>query len=231
MAKAKQPASRQPAAGPSTADPAKTGSSKTSSSKASPPKASPPKASPPKAVPSQAVTTATPAAAPDPAPPPWPVRNAARLMYAGAVLSGLDLIVTLTTLGKSRSLLRAAQPHISPATLNADMDSLLAGSIGIWLVTIALWVVMAKTNEAGRGWARIAATFLCVASTLSFLAFVGEPTSVLSKVILIPLWLVGVGSVVLLWQPKSTAYIRAETALARDRLAGDRLARARARPS
>jgi hypothetical protein len=156
-------------------------------------------------------------AAPALAPPPASVRIAVKLMYAGAVLSALDLIVTLATIGKSRSLLRAARPHISQATFHADIDSLVAGSVVVWLITIALWVVMAQVNLAGRGWARIASTFLCVASTLSFLAYLGQPTLAFGKVILIPLWLAGAGAVVLLWRLESTAYIRAETALARAR--------------
>lgn len=240
-------------AGSSKASPAKVSQSKNSPAKASAAKASPARASvaeasaptagsaqasPAQASPARAATAAARRwilqwrhRPPDPAPPPWPVGTAAKLMYAGAVLSALDLVVTLATLGTSRSLLRAAQPHVTVATLNADMDSLLAGSVGIWLVSIAVWVVMGKTNAAGRGWARIIGTLLCVASTVSFLAFLGEPTSVLTKIILIPLWLAGFGAVVLLWLPKSTAYIRAETALARERLAGDRLARDSARSS
>jgi hypothetical protein len=156
-------------------------------------------------------------AAPAPVPPPWPVRRAVQLMYAGAVLSALSLIVTVATLGQAKRLLHASNPALRPAALSADARSLAISSIFVWLITIGVWVVMARTNEAGRGWARIAGTVLCAASTLSFLAYLSEPATAGGKLLLIPLWLAGAGAVVLLWLPASTAYIRAETALARAR--------------
>ena len=151
------------------------------------------------------------------APLPGSVRLAVRLMYAGAVLSGIDLIITVATAGKTKSLLHAARPGLSPSALTASAHSFIAGSIITWLITIALWFVMARTNQAGRGWARVASTVLCVASTLSFIGYITQPSSLISKLVLVPMWLVGVGAIILLWRPETTAYIQAETAYLRSR--------------
>jgi hypothetical protein len=130
-------------------------------------------------------------------------------MYAGAVLSAVDLIVTLATAGQLRHLIRAAKPGLSAARLDGAVHAQIISSIAIWLITIAFWVVMARTNQAGRGWARTVATVLCAVSTLSFVEALLQPASLLSKLVFAPLWLAGVAATVLLWRPDTSAYIRA----------------------
>ena len=99
---------------------------------------------------------------------PRTVRNAVRLMYAGAAFSAIDLIVSLVTAGQISTAVQNANPHWSHARVTANAHAELTASVLIWLVTIGFWVVMARTNQAGRGWARIVATVLSVISTLSF---------------------------------------------------------------
>jgi hypothetical protein len=168
---------------------------------------------PPANAKARAVNAKAPAAplvttAPPMLPPPGTVRTAVRLMYAGAVLSAVDLIITLATVGKARSLLRAAHPGWSAARLTTTVHSEVAYFVVTWLLTIGLWIVMAKTNQAGRGWARIVATILFVVSTLNFAVSVSQPTSAIYKVVLIPMWLVGAAAAVLLWRPATSEYIR-----------------------
>jgi hypothetical protein len=145
------------------------------------------------------------------------VSLAVKFMYAGAALSAIDLIITLATAGKTKSILHAARPTLSPSALTANAHAFIAGSIITWLITIALWIVMARTNQAGRGWARVVSTVLCVGSTLSFVGYISEPSSLISKLVLVPMWLVGVGAIVSLWRPETTAYVQAETAYLRSR--------------
>jgi hypothetical protein len=137
------------------------------------------------------------------------VRYAVWLMYAGAALSGLALIITLLTTGQARSLLHAAEPNLSSAQLSSAVHAGIISSVAIWAVTIALWLIMAKVNQAGRGWARIAASVLCVASTLSLAGYITQGYPVVLKVAVVPLWLAGLAATVLLWRPATTSYIRA----------------------
>jgi len=139
---------------------------------------------------------------------PGSVRTAVKLMYAGAVLAALDLIITLTTVGKARNLLRTAHPGWSSARLSTTVHGEVAYFVVTWAITIGLWVVMARTNQAGRGWARIVATILFVISTLNFAISLSEPTSLVYKLVLVPMWLVGAAAAVLLWRPATTEYIR-----------------------
>jgi hypothetical protein len=156
------------------------------------------------------VPPAAPAAqAAAPAEPPRTVRTAVTLMYAGAALSVIALIITLSTIGEQRRLVRAAQPHLSQSALDAAVRGGITTSVLIWVITIAFWIVMARTNLAGRGWARAFSSVLCALSTLSFAEDLFRPSSLLSKLVFAPLWLVGVAAIVALWRPESSAYIDA----------------------
>jgi hypothetical protein len=140
--------------------------------------------------------------------PPDTVRYAVWLMYGGAAISALALIATVVTTGQARSLLHAAQPQLSAAQVTSAVHSGIISSVAVWIVTITLWLVMARTNLAGRGWARIVGTVLCVASTLSFVGYITQAYPPALKVIAVPLWLAGVAATVLLWRPATTGYIR-----------------------
>lgn len=167
-------------------------------------------ARPSQAAPAQAGSAPSGGQVPPAAEPPRTVRVAAQLMYAGAVLSVADLVSALTTIGQARSALHKDHPGWSAVHLTSTVHSEIAYLILTWLITVALWLIMARTNLAGRGWARITATVLCLISTLSFADFITQPSSLVSKIILIPLWLAGVGAIVALWRPETTAYIREE---------------------
>ena len=203
MAKPKQSAQRPPAprAGQAKATPAR------AKGGPAPAKGTP---VPAKAVrPQSSLPKAQPLLAPEPEPMPSTVRNAVRLMYAGAVFSAIDLIVSLVTAGQISTAIQNANPHWSHARVTANAHAELTASVVIWLVTIGLWVIMARTNQAGRNWARIVATALSVLSTLSFAEAVIQPAALVSKLVYLPLWAVGVAAVILLWRPATTDYIRA----------------------
>lgn len=177
---------------------------------------------PPKAKPVTAGTRSTPpkakpvgAASPAPAArrvyerTPSTVAIAVKLMYAGAILSAVDLIITLATAGQLRGLLHTAHPHWTSDRVSTYVHAQVTSSVFIWVITIGLWILMARTNQAGRNWARVVATVLCAFSTLSFAEAILQPASLVSKLVYAPLWLVGVGAVVFLWRSETTAYIRA----------------------
>lgn len=142
-------------------------------------------------------------------PLPTSLRYAVWLMYAGAVLSAIDLIVSLATAGSLYTVLEKANPHTSHVQVANAAHAEITASVLLWVVTIIFWIVMARTNQAGRSWARIIAAILCALATLSFFEAVREPAALISKLIYLPLWLVGVVTLVLLWRKDTTAYIKA----------------------
>ena len=143
---------------------------------------------------------------------PRSVRISVWLMYAGAALAALDLIATLATSGSARGELHRANPHWTAAQLTTGVHSFILSIVVSWAITIGVWLIMARTNQAGRAWARNVATVLSVLSTLSFILYLHEPGSLIGKLLLVPMWLVGVAAATLLWRRESTAYIRAGVA-------------------
>src|SRR5580704_3285225 len=102
---------------------------------------------------------------------PRQLKVAVWLMYAGAVISAVDLIATLATSGSAKAEFRAAHPAWTAARVSQTAEQAIFATTVVWLLTVGLWVIMARTNLAGRQWARIAATVLCVLSTVSFFLF------------------------------------------------------------
>ncbi len=140
--------------------------------------------------------------------PPPSILNAVKCMYAGAVLSGLSLIVGLISISAIKSAIRTALPNASAATINSDMraavvDIVLSGAIGI-----GLWLWMAAMNRRGRNWARILSTIFFALDTLGVLLGFGQHTPVLTKLLSILVWLAGLGAMIFMWQAVSTAYYK-----------------------
>src|SRR5262249_46561808 len=88
--------------------------------------------------------------APTPQRPPMPnsVQTAVRLMYVGAALSVIELIVGLATISSVKSAIQKAYPHYTPS----QVHSLEVASIGIGvlvgLISIGLWLWMARASAA-----------------------------------------------------------------------------------
>ena len=220
MAKPKQSAARRPQG-----TTAKTGGPKAGGAKPGPAQAGPAKVAPAKAAPARGaagggarkppprVVPARPlVSVREPVPLPRSVQIAVWLMYAGAALAALDLIATLATIGSARGELHRANPHWTAAQLTTGVHSFILSIVVSWAITIGVWLIMARTNQAGRAWARNVATVLSALSTLSFILYLHEPGSLIGKLLLVPMWLVGVAAATLLWRRESTAYIRAGVA-------------------
>jgi hypothetical protein len=138
--------------------------------------------------------------------PPASVVIAVRFMYAGAVLSALDLIIGLATIGSLRSSLRKADPTLTASQLHSAEVFLVGASVVVGLAGVGLWVWMAMKNKAGRNWARILGTVLFGIDTL-FLAFgLSRAGAAAGTLFSIVTWLIGLGAVVFLWRRDSTEY-------------------------
>ena len=152
--------------------------------------------------------------APEPArrEPPPSVVMAVRLMYAGAVVSAVSLVVGLATVGSLRTALHKSQPTLTPTQLHDLQTVVVVGSIVIGLISIGLWVWMALMNKAGKSWARIVATVLFGLDTLFLLLGVARAGAAASSLVSILIWLIGLGTVILLWRRDSSEYFTAQSA-------------------
>lgn len=146
-----------------------------------------------------------------PAPPPSVVM-AVRLMYAGAVVSAVSLVVGLATVGSLRTALHKSQPSLTPTQLHDLQTVVVVGSVAVGLISIGLWVWMALMNKAGKSWARIVATVLFGLDTVFLLLGLARAGAAASSLVSILTWLIGLGAVILLWRKDSTEYINAQSA-------------------
>jgi hypothetical protein len=156
-------------------------------------------------------TGAQPPMTPGPADPPQTVRRAVNLMYAGAALSAIEIIIGLFTIGSLKSAIRSKYPSYTPSQIHTAQVAALTVAIVVGLLGVALWIWMARANLGGRSWARIVASVLFGINTIDLLAAVVQPHSVISLVLAVLVWLVGLGAIWLLWQRESTAYIQARS--------------------
>jgi hypothetical protein len=141
-----------------------------------------------------------------PAPPP--VMNAVKLMYVGAAVSTVSLVITLADIGGLKAAIKKAQPRWTPAQVNQYDRFFIIVSLVSGVIGIALWLWMARANTQGKTWARILSTVLFCLATLDLFGVFGGPKTALGLIFPVLTWLVGLGAVFLLWRPESTAFFK-----------------------
>jgi hypothetical protein len=151
-------------------------------------------------------------------PQPTTVRNAVWLMYGGAAISVISIILVLAFTSKfRRAVLKAlakantklsneGKTQLTAAQMHSAASLYLAVVIIVLVIATLLWIWMSWANGKGRGWARIVATVLFVLNTLILLT-AGRRGGLAA--ILVGLgWLVGLAAIILIWQRKSSAYYK-----------------------
>ena len=141
--------------------------------------------------------------------PPSSVKTAVKLMYAGAVVNALSLIVGLATIGSLRSALHRAAPTLTSSQLHSYEVFFVTVTVVSGVIGIALWLWMAQMNKAGKSWARITGTVFFVIYTLLLLLGVARAGAAASTLVSILTWLIGGGAVFLLWRRDSSDYFNA----------------------
>jgi hypothetical protein len=154
-----------------------------------------------------------------PAAPQQPpsIALAVKLMWAGAALSVLTLVYSLTTLGGLKDDIRAEllknDTSVSQSTIDAAYAIAIVFAVLFGLVGAFLWAWMAWKNGQGRGWARVVATVFAGLNLLGLLFTAAgssaETISVISSVISV---LLAVVIVILLWRKESTQFYDATAA-------------------
>lgn len=137
--------------------------------------------------------------------PPRSVVLATRLMYAGAAVTAIGVLISIIAVVTGLDSLRASHPNATVAQLHATQNALIAEAVVSGLLEIGAWLIMARLNRAGLKWARVIATVLFGLGTLNLILRVtggGTANLVYTAVT----WLVGAGAVFFLWQRESNAY-------------------------
>jgi len=114
-----------------------------------------------------------------------------------------------STVGSLKTAIHNADPTLTASKLHSAEVAAVAVAIIFGLIGIGLWLWMAYANKAGKNWARITATVFFGLDTLSVLTSFRQAEPVLSRLISILIWLIGLGVIVLLYQRESSAYFGA----------------------
>ena len=138
--------------------------------------------------------------------PPRPVRTAVLLMYTGAALSAVSLIVTVLSFHAIERVIRNASSTLTAQQVHNDAIVAVTIAVVESLIAIGLWLLMAWGNKNGQNWARITATVLFGLNTLFLLLSFVRSTVSASLAFTLLLWLIGLGAIVMLWRRESTEY-------------------------
>jgi hypothetical protein len=145
---------------------------------------------------------------PEPQRPSAPnsVQTAVKLMYAGAALSFLELVLNLATIGSVKTAIHKRFPDYTSTQLHtAEVSYVVFVAISA-VIAIGLWLWMARANAAGRNYARITGTVFFALNTLFFLLSVARPHASVGLVLSLLVWLAGLGAVIMLWRKESGPY-------------------------
>jgi hypothetical protein len=154
---------------------------------------------------------------PDDSDIPGSVRKAVRLMLSGAAVTAVvGVFLVIATIADKNALTDTNGKKISSGELTGS----LVYTLVIYLLLVAVWVLMARMNRAGRGWARYVASVLAIISTIDTFSTVnglrgGESVTVIAIVFIVgtlALWVLGVLAVAMLWRTESGAYFKARAA-------------------
>ena len=151
-------------------------------------------------------------------PVPGPVRRAVRLMLGGGALTALiGVFLIIATIADKNALTDSSGKKLT----TGEFTSSIISTVIIYLILVIVWVLMARLNRAGRGWARYAASALAVISTINAYSTIngltgGQTVTVVDIVFIIgtlAVWVIGVLAVAMLWRTESSAYFKARSAV------------------
>lgn len=143
-------------------------------------------------------------------PAPQSIQNAVKLMYVGAGLSAVSLIVGLLTISSLKSAIqtanRTAKTPLTTSQLHTAEAVGIASIVVLGLLGIGLWLWMARANGSGKSYARVVASVLFGLNTLGLLSVIARPNSAPTKIFDVLVWLVGLGAIVFLYRRESSEY-------------------------
>src|SRR5437868_2317902 len=100
---------------------------------------------------------------------PSSVLTAVKLIYAGAALSLISLIIGLTQKDAFRKMIATRNPNLTQSQLDVSVNIGLAFGALVALLGVGLWLWMASANKKGYNWARVVSSVLFGINTLGLL--------------------------------------------------------------
>jgi small-conductance mechanosensitive channel len=130
---------------------------------------------------------------------PDSVRGAVRLMYASAAYALIWAICAVLVVDKSKD-------PLASVTLGSEV---VVAAIGC-VIQVTVWLWVARACRTGKNWGRLASTvFFGLYTVVALLVLIGYPHfagGFIGTVLIAATWLIGGGSVLLLWQRRSGSF-------------------------
>lgn len=139
---------------------------------------------------------------------PAAVRNAGRVMYAGAVASVIHVAVVFVTTGATKTAIEARTPHLSAGTLSTLTSVTVIATAAIGVIEAVLFIWVARACMRGKNSARITGTVFAVLGVLIAIYDVSAGRSAASLILSFVVAAIGLASVAILWLRGSSAYFR-----------------------
>jgi hypothetical protein len=139
-------------------------------------------------------------------PAPASVRNAVKVMYAGAAASLVYAITFIATLSATKSAIEQHSPRLTASQVNGMQQALVTSAIVSGLISAGLWIFIAQACKSGKNWARTTGTVLFGINTVQVLGGVPIPVAAPAKLVALVVWLLGLAAVALLWRGTSSAF-------------------------
>jgi hypothetical protein len=148
---------------------------------------------------------------PERPPAPPSVVNAVKLMYVGAAVTTVSLVISLVEISGTKAAIKKAKPTWTAAQVNSFDRFIIITAVVSGVIGIALWLWMARANDQGKSWARVVSSVLFGLATLDLIGVFTEPKTAIGLVFPLLTWIVGLGAVWLLWRPDSTAFFKPQS--------------------
>jgi hypothetical protein len=154
---------------------------------------------------------------------PAKVRKAIRLMYAGFVVTALDLLLSLLALGRyahdasaakeaADNALTARRAAAETAIMHNQNTMAGAMAIGVFAAVLGLacWAWLAMATRRGNGWTRIAGTVLLgIYSICTLIVVVATHRDPGPQFTTVVVWAIGVATVIPLWSQQARDFFYA----------------------
>jgi hypothetical protein len=135
--------------------------------------------------------------------PPRPVLNAVKLMWAGAAVEAVTLVISLATISSVQATIHKDNPKLTAQ----QVDTQVTVGLGYVVLRVVLWIVVSLACRRGLAWARITGTVLFAINTLILVAF-SRYSAAIGIAVTLLIWLIGLGAVILLWRKESGGFFR-----------------------
>lgn len=143
---------------------------------------------------------------------PRSIAQAVRLMFVGAALSAIGVLLTFTQTDAIREAVEDSDQTLTESEIDTAVNVGIGFAVVSGLVGVALWIWMAITNGQGKSWARVVATVFGVLNVVGTLISLTGPgaTGLTIATSLISVVLAAV-ILFLLYRPESSRYYEAKS--------------------